>query len=73
MHGLSVDVLFTRMNTETVLELCTEIKILEPDYEETVPSVADVNAGHLQPHRLSLQVNASDPLKEMLAFSSRDR
>lgn len=28
---------------------------------------------HLQAHRLSLQEKASDPLKEMLAFSNRDR
>lgn len=28
---------------------------------------------HLQAHRLSLEVKASDPLKEMLAFSNKDR
>lgn len=61
-------------DTGTILYMCISvyIKIFE-SLPDTVLSVADVDPVHLQAHRLSLQVNASDPLKEMLAFSSRDR
>lgn len=68
---------------------CTVSVWISSSYERNIDSFIDVHffltsvydnilrftvvLPRLQAHRLSLQEKASDPLKEMLAFSNRDR